>query len=366
MKKIFLRRFLAAVMAALCLMAMFPINVRASSEVVGDGQMGDNVYWTLTADGVLTVSGTGATWDYKDPWSTGVFEEKVSGVWNDWKYVWTTDASGREYVIEPQTVIIKDGVTVIGECVFGAMEQLTKVYIPATIVEIKYCAFWADEAIAEVYYLGNKEQWSRVRVDDPDRANSPLFNAKIHYNYGKPDNPSDWAKTEVDAAIATGLVPENLQQNYQVPVSRGEVATMFVNLLEQSSGEDIAAIMAEKNVVPNSGAFTDTSDSAVLAANALGIINGTGNGKFDPGGTLTRAQIAAIINRVANVMGVNTSGYEHSFTDVTGYWVSAELGWPSATGIINGVGNNQFDPNAELTTEQAIAITYRALNVLKG
>ena len=140
---------------------------------------------------------------------------------------------------------------------------------------------------------------------------------------------------------------------------------MFINLLEKSSGESADQIMAEKNVAPNSQAFSDTNDKAVLAANALGILNGTGNGQFSPDATLTRAEIAAVINRVATVEGIDTSGYTHSFTDVTNHWVSPELGWPSSVGIINGVGNNQFDPNAKLNTEQSIVIAYRALEVLK-
>lgn len=115
----------------------------------------------------------------------------------------------------------------------------------------------------------------------------------------------------------------------------------------------------------NPSAFTDTSDKAVLAANALGIIQGVGNNKFDPDGTFTRAQIAAIINRIARVLGVDTDGYSHIFSDVVGHWVDSELGWPSSVGIINGVGDNKFSPDTELTTEQAIAITYRALQVLK-
>ena len=333
-------RLIAVVLAALFLVAMFPMDAMASSEIVGDGQMGDNVWWTLTADGVLTVSGTGATWSYKDPWSAGVWEEKKPGYRNSWRSIHKN--------VMATKLVITDGVTAIGDCVFGVMDWLVSVEMADSVKEIgenafwscasltdvklsqnlalvKACAFENDKKIStialpaslsridwfaffgcgftDVYYAGTEAQWKQIQIDNRENGNSPLFNAKIHYNYGAPDNPSAWAKTEVNVAIATGLVPENLQQNYQVPVSRGEVATMFVNLLEQSSGENIATIMAEKNVAPNSGAFTDTSDSAVLAANALGIINGTGNGKFDPGGTLTRAQIAAIINRVANVMG---------------------------------------------------------------
>lgn len=177
--------------------------------------------------------------------------------------------------------------------------------------------------------------------------------------------PSAWAQAEVSTAISVGLVPMNLRQNYTKPVSRADVAQMFINLIEQSSGKSVDRLMDEKGVSINKNAFTDTSDYAVLAANALGIINGTGNSQFSPDGTFTRSQIAAVINRVARVLGVNTDGYTHSFTDVVGHWVDTELGWPSSVGIINGVGENKFSPDTELTTEQAIAVTYRALQVLK-
>ena len=177
--------------------------------------------------------------------------------------------------------------------------------------------------------------------------------------------PSGWAAEEVAAAIEAGLVPEGLQKDYQSDVSRGSVAQMFINLIEQASGQTIDEFMEAKGVTINNNAFTDTSDRAVLAANALGIINGLGDGKFGPDGTLTRAQIAAIINRVASVMGVETEGYSHEFTDVEGHWVSDELGWPVHAGIINGYDDGTFRPNVNLNTEQAIAITYRALAPLQ-
>jgi len=179
------------------------------------------------------------------------------------------------------------------------------------------------------------------------------------------DSPSSWAVSEIKAAVATGVVPENLQKNYTGVVKRSEVAQMFINLIEKSSGKDINTFLAQKNVQINPNAFSDTKDEAVLAANALGIINGVGNGKFNPNGSLKRGEIAAIINRTAKVLGVNTEGYTHSFTDITQSWLDTELGWPSSVNIVNGVGNGKYNPNGTLTTEQAILTAYRALNVLK-
>ena len=180
------------------------------------------------------------------------------------------------------------------------------------------------------------------------------------------DAPSAWAAAEVSAAIEAGLVPESMQKGYQEEVTRGAVANIFINLIEQASRMSIAMLMAEKGVETDPGAFTDTDDPAVLAANALGIIHGIGDGRFDPDGTLLRAQIAGIICRVANVLDVDTEGYTHAFSDVAGHWVEAEIGWPVHMEIIRGISSTEFNPDGTLTTEQAIAITYRALAALSA
>ena len=178
------------------------------------------------------------------------------------------------------------------------------------------------------------------------------------------DVPSDWAAQEVESAIQAGLVPQHLQDNYKGGVTRGEVAEMFILLLETVTDKDIDTILSENEVTLDKNAFTDTTDESVLAANALGIISGVGDNRYDPEGTLTRAHVAAILNRIAGVLGVETEGYTHSFTDVSGHWSDGELGWPVHAGIISGVGDNRFDPNGTLTTEQAIAMVWRALEAL--
>ena len=176
-----------------------------------------------------------------------------------------------------------------------------------------------------------------------------------------PDVPSDWAIPEVNAAIEAGLVPSMLQKNYQKEITRGEVAQMFINLIEKASGMTIDAFMESKGATIDDNAFTDTDDRAVLAANALEIINGVGDNRFDPDGVFSRAHIAVIINRVARVLGIDTGSYTHSFIDVQGHWANPELGWPVYAKIINGEGDNRFNPEGRLTTEMAILVTYRAL-----
>ena len=67
------------------------------------------------------------------------------------------------------------------------------------------------------------------------------------------------------------------------------------------------ALVRDAGAEINTEAFTDTKYNAVLAANALGIIKGVGKDRFNVNGLLTRAQMAALINRAANAVGVDTT-----------------------------------------------------------
>ena len=66
--------------------------------------------------------------------------------------------------------------------------------------------------------------------------------------------------------------------------------------------KDIDALLAEKGVQINPTAFTDTTDKNVLAANAPGIISGVGNNRFDPNGVLTTEQAIVMAQRALEAL----------------------------------------------------------------
>ena len=111
--------------------------------------------------------------------------------------------------------------------------------------------------------------------------------------------------------------------------------------------------------------FSDVADSAYSTAiNTLGtygILNGVGDGNFDPNGTLTRAQLCAMLAQALNVKGKESV----LFTDVPeGAWYTADVNAIASLGFVNGLGDGRFDPNGTLTQEQFIAIMGRLARFL--
>ncbi len=82
------------------------------------------------------------------------------------------------------------------------------------------------------------------------------------------------------------------------------------------------------------------------------IMGGVGNGKMQPNANVTRAQFVQILANLEGVDTTNTR-VSTRFSDVpAGKWFTPAVKWASENGIVDGVGNGKFDPNGNLTREQ--------------
>ena len=124
----------------------------------------------------------------------------------------------------------------------------------------------------------------------------------------------------------------------------------------------VEAVFAPTTVEPSGLPFTDvsTSDwfySAVKFVYENGLMDGVGNNLFAPNATLNRAMAVTILYRLEGAPAVTTDA---GFNDVAaGTWYTDAVNWAAANNIVNGVEGNNFDPTGSLTREQMATILYR-------
>lgn len=172
---------------------------------------------------------------------------------------------------------------------------------------------------------------------------------------------SDWAAAEVAAAREAGLVPEKLAGNYEAPITRAEFCALAAQLYRVW---DEAGQTAEKT--PQNVAFTDCTDADVLLCASLGVVNGVGDGKFNPGAPIRRQDAAAMLYRLAALRKGfdDTPVLSHVFDDGADLrsWARGHVYWVYAKGIMQGTGDNCFTPDGLYTREQSILTMLRLWN----
>ena len=79
-------------------------------------------------------------------------------------------------------VQIPDMVTAIGEQAFGRCTELTEITLPSALTIIGPEAFEKCESLTEVLYYGNEAQWNEIEIDNANKGNDALLNAKRTYH----------------------------------------------------------------------------------------------------------------------------------------------------------------------------------------
>lgn len=171
------------------------------------------------------------------------------------------------------------------------------------------------------------------------------------------DLPSSWAAGQLSQAAVAGIVPDSFESRYTQAATRAEFCALAVRLYEKVTGETIT----------QRATFSDTTDFNVQKMAGLGVVNGVGGGKFDPGGTLTREQAATILARLAEAMGHPLPQAAPAFSDSAAIasWAAAGVGQVQAAGIMEGNGS-AFIPQSAYTREQCILTVLRLYQLTQG
>ena len=97
----------------------------STTSIIARGTCGDNIIWILNLEGTLTISGTGEMEDYTNPNAVPTVK----------KAPW--DIPG----IDLKSVIVKNGVTTIGDYAFFALTSIETIYLSNSIVSVGNSSF---------------------------------------------------------------------------------------------------------------------------------------------------------------------------------------------------------------------------------
>ena len=123
--------------------------------------------WSISDDGILTISGNGAMPNYED----------ITLVpWYDL----------RNAIKE---VIIEEGITRIGKMAFAFCNNMTQITIPISVKSIESMAFYNCSAFSDVYYDGSFNDWDETSFFKSEQYNNPLFDATYHFGMQINESP---------------------------------------------------------------------------------------------------------------------------------------------------------------------------------
>lgn len=117
----------------------------------------------------------------------------------------------------------------------------------------------------------------------------------------------------------------------------------------------------EKNNKSNA-VFSDVSEndwfySPVMSAYENGFMQGVSENEFKPNGNLTRAMFITVMHRISDL---TIPQNESPFIDVdSDTWYADAVAWGFENGIISGISKKEFAPNENITREQIATILYR-------
>ena len=227
-------------MAVMFLLVLMAGNVLAA-EIIASGECGDegdNLTWTLDADGVLTIYGSGGMYvdyyaddepegyTYLCPWKDysqditrvilpegleDITDNAFAGCENLSDIVIPGSANIGEAAFASctglKTVVISDGVSWIGQGAFSGCTSLESIYIPGSVMIIDYFVFYDCGSLADIYYGGDRADWEAIEIIDPQDYDGHFSAVTIHYNSYPPAVLEEPESSEVPEPIVETAAP---------------------------------------------------------------------------------------------------------------------------------------------------------------
>ena len=172
-----------------------------------------------------------------------------------------------------------------------------------------------------------------------------------------PENTVDQAGKQVSLACVNGSI--QVKGNAQTPGSGGNNGSSGTTKPSQPTTPTTPDTPDQSDAVFSDVPATHWAYASVMELQKRGIINGVQKGIFAPNAEVTRAQFMKMLAGVAGAQ-VGEPDKALPFTDVAeGSWYTPYVAWAYQTGVVNGVSATSFAPDAPISRQQICAMLQR-------
>ncbi len=350
-KKIF------ALLLTLCIIVgLVPLSASAAES----GACGDDLTWTLSDDGTLNISGTGAIWGYnEDDPSTAAWLGLEDSITNIVISSGVTRIGFNAFGLckNVTSITIPDGVTGIEDCAFQDCEGLKSVSLPESLTFLGNDLFLNCPALTDIQYGGSPLTWKGLLTNSDSSFTLP---GTVSLHYEKTDSrpfsdvpttafyyvPVRWA---VQADVTHGTSATTFEPD--APCTRAQAVTLIWNSAGSPTPESTSTAFTDIN--PHSYYY-----DAVLWAVEMGIVSGTSSTTFSPDQPCTRSQIVTFLHRYVDSPAYADGG--NAFADVpsSAYYAKA-VHWAVNQKITAGTSSTSFSPDLLCSRGQIVTFLYR-------
>lgn len=171
------------------------------------------------------------------------------------------------------------------------------------------------------------------------------------------DVSGHWAAEAINYMAERGWV--NGVGNGRFVPDMNMTRAMFVTILSRMEGKSTGETVSYFIDVPQDSYYAEH----VKWASEVGIVNGTGNYKFNPDRNITREEMAVMVNRYLEYKGIFLENSSNEFADSgdVDTWASVAVEKLGNAGIVNGKNNGEFDPEDFATRAELVMILYRVM-----
>lgn len=175
-----------------------------------------------------------------------------------------------------------------------------------------------------------------------------------YYDVSEPQQPPVVSPGNNHYAYIIGMPDGLVHPEWRI--TRAEVTTIFFRMLTEEMREQYwTKVNPYYDVYPE-----DWYNNAISTMTRAGVVNGRPGNVFEPMAYITRAEVAAMAVRFFGDTDVEI-GDEDAFPDIADSWANYEINMAYALGLVQGTDEGLFEPDREITRAETMTIINRVL-----